>query len=104
MLLPDLEIRARLSRYLAGSVALDEFEDWFIAETWDAERYGEGGARLAAEIRTSLFRISTGEMSEEDFRALARKKVDEIVPNLDASGPKMDTEARTHDAVKLTFG
>lgn len=103
MLLPDLEIRAYLSRYLAGSISLDEFEDWFIPTTWDIERVGAGGAALAAEVRSALFRISTDEATEDDFRALSREKVNEVVWNVDetAPAPKMDTDAETHDPVKL---
>lgn len=101
MLLPDLEIRAALSRYLAGSMSLEEFEDWFIPATWDIERSGIGGAQLAAEVRSALFRVSTGEATEADFHALAREKVNEVVWNLDTTRPKTDSEAATHAAVKL---
>lgn len=97
MLLPDLEIRARLSSYLAGKVTLDQFEDWFVAATWDVEQSGGGGEKLAAEVRTMLFRLSTGEATEDGFKALAREKVNEVVWDLDAAKPKLDAEALTHD-------
>jgi hypothetical protein len=97
MLLPDLEIRAQLSRYLAGTRTLDEFEDWFIPATWSIEREGGSGARLVSEIRSMLFRLSTGEASEADFRALAKRKVNEVVWDLEPAKPKLDAEALTHD-------
>jgi hypothetical protein len=99
MLLPDLEIRAYLSRYLAGSLTLDAFEDWFVPETWDIESYSAGAAKLATEIRSALFRLSAGEAAEDDFRAFAREKVNEVVWNLGDTGPKLDAESQTHDAV-----
>lgn len=100
MVLPDLEIRAYLSRYLAGSLDLDAFEDWFVPATWDIEQYSVGAARLAAEIRSALFRITTGESTEDEFRALAREKVNEVVWDLDETGPKADAESQTHEPVK----
>jgi hypothetical protein len=80
LLLPDLEIRAHLSKFLAGSITLDEFEAWFMAETWDIENSGSIGAvKLAAEVRSGLFALTTGEESEDVFREMARKKVREVI-------------------------
>lgn len=103
MLMPDLEIRAYLSRYLAGTMSLDDFEDWFIPATWDIERYGTGAARLAAEVRSALFSIATGEGSEDEFRTLAREKVDQVVWDLESTGPQTGSESEVHETVKREF-
>ena len=34
----DLEIRQQLARYLAKQITLDDFEDWFVAESWNVHR------------------------------------------------------------------
>lgn len=94
MVLPELEIRAALSRYLAGSISLDEFEEWFVAETWHIEHAGgERAIRLAAHVRSELFALTTGETSEDDFRALARAEVSEVLWDQEPTGPRLASDS-----------
>jgi hypothetical protein len=37
----ELEIRDRLSAYLASEISLRDFEDWFFPMTWDADKLGD---------------------------------------------------------------
>jgi hypothetical protein len=72
MRLLDLEIHAWLRHYLRGAATLDDFEDWFAPATWHVERSGNVQAiELADEIRLALVDVSAGEMTEDEFRALA---------------------------------
>lgn len=71
MRLLDLEIYAWIARYLRGAATLDEFEDWFIPETWHVERSGNvPAAELADPIRIALADIAGDEMTEDEFKAL----------------------------------
>lgn len=72
-LLLDLEIYAWIRRYLRGAATVDEFEDWFVSETWDVEHTGNVAAsEVAADVRASLTELSVGEMDEDAFRAHLR--------------------------------
>ena len=100
LLLPDLEIRAHLSKFLAGSITLDEFEAWFMTETWNIEQSGSvGAANLAAEVRSALFALTTGEGSEAEFRDMARKKVREVIA-IPAPEPKRSSGAPSIERVQ----
>ena len=71
MRLLDLEIYAWVARYLRGAATLDEFEDWFVPETWHVERSGNVPAiELADAIRTPLADATSGEIDEAEFRTL----------------------------------
>jgi hypothetical protein len=63
------EIRSRLADWLAGRQSLDEFEDWFVAATWDVHKSGDSEAEaLTDEIELRLSEYTDGVLSPEDLR------------------------------------
>ena len=63
-------IKDHLLDYLAGRITLEQFEDWFVLETWDEKE----ADHLATEIDLRLAEHSNGHLPEdqlkEEFRAL----------------------------------
>lgn len=56
----DVEIRERLSQYLAGRISLTEFEDWFIPASWNVHLSGNQLAEeLVYDIEAVLAQAST---------------------------------------------
>jgi len=65
----DLEIRNQLARCLAKEITLDEFEDWFVARSWN---YQEAATPqlldLVSQIELLLAEFSNGHLEEEQLR------------------------------------
>ena len=65
----DLEIRMQLVRYLTKEISLDEFEDWFVARSWN---YYEAASplllELVSQIELLLAEFSNGHLPEEQLR------------------------------------
>jgi hypothetical protein len=65
----EKRLRNQVSAYLAGSIALHQFEDWFMPILWDIERYGDPSAeQLAGEIQILLSEYSRGDRSLDSAR------------------------------------
>jgi hypothetical protein len=76
-------------------MTLDEFEEWFIQETWHIESVGgEAAVLLAAEVRSSLFDLTTGDASEDDFRDLARAQVRRVEWRPNPPGLKLGSDSQ----------
>lgn len=104
----DLEIYAWIARYLEGKATLDEFEDWFVPETWQVERSGNIPAiEVATPVRVALAELSAGELDENGFRtllgSLAAQRTERIrmfhAKLHDASEPLSETVLVTAPAV-----
>ena len=68
------EIRERLRRYLTGEIALQEFEDWFTANTWNIHQVGDPATMdLAYEIDLRLPEHTNGDGTEDDLKLVLRE-------------------------------
>jgi len=66
----ELEIRSRLSAYLANESSLRDFEDWFFPKTWDVDKLGDTALLdLVYQIKLNWAEYSNGDLSEKDFRS-----------------------------------
>lgn len=67
----NLEIRARLARYLTGEGTLREFRDWFLPTTWDIHLTGDRGTiALVGEVGLRIDEFTSGHRTEADLRSL----------------------------------
>ena len=63
------EIRAKLGGYIDGSLSLDEFEDWFLANTWNCHLHSdEETVKLVHRIEGNLLDFSAGAITERSLR------------------------------------
>ncbi len=75
------QIRTQLQEYLAGSRDLDDFEDWFLANNWDAHLHSdEDVVRIVHHIEGVLLDFSSDAITEgklrEELTKIARPFVD----------------------------
>lgn len=65
----DLEIRKRLSLYLAGEISLQNFEEWFVPASWNVHQSGNQAAiNLVYDIELWLAEFSDGIWSEQELK------------------------------------
>lgn len=63
------QIRNELALSLAGPLPLDEFEDWFVQNTWNIQKTGSKAAEvLTFEIEELLSEYTSGHISEDKLR------------------------------------
>lgn len=69
----DLEIRKQLGRYLTSEISFEDFEDWFVAHSWN---YHEAAnlilLELVSEIELLLAEFSSGHWTEDDLKERLR--------------------------------
>jgi len=69
----DLEIRKQLGHYLNSGISLEDFEDWFVAHSWN---YNEASnlilLELVSEIELLLAEFSSGHWTEDDLKERLR--------------------------------
>ena len=79
----DLEIRQQLARYLAKRITLDDFEDWFVAESWNVHRDENTAATdLVFELELRLAEFSNGHWTEDDLRGILQLLVEPVGDSL----------------------
>lgn len=65
----ELQIRQRLISYLINAISLRDFQEWFIATTWDIHLSGEiGTIALTNDIELRLSEFSSGHLPESQMR------------------------------------
>ena len=65
----DIEIRAKLASYLAEEISLEEFEDWFVAASWNViYRESKNAIDLVYDIELLLAEHSKGCWNENELR------------------------------------
>lgn len=73
------EIRVRLADYVLGEISLEDFEDWFVANSWNAHQSGDPDLqRLVFEIEAKLSEYSGDQIDEQVLRrglALLAKQI-----------------------------
>lgn len=73
----DVDIRRSLSRFIVGEISIEEFEDWFVAATWEVEKSGNINAiDLAREVDLRLAEFSNGHWSVDELRRKFRPFVE----------------------------
>lgn len=69
----ELEIRDRLSAYLAGEISLHDFEDWFFPKTWDVDKLDEPALLdLVYRIKLDWAEFTNGDWSEKEFQSMLK--------------------------------
>ena len=75
----ELEIRDRLSAYLAKEISLRDFEDWFFPKTWDADKLDDPALLdLVYQIKLDWTEFSNGDWSEKELRSMLRSLVEKF--------------------------
>jgi hypothetical protein len=65
----DIEIRERLASYLVDEISLGEFEDWFVAASWDViHRESRIAIELVYDIELLLAEYSNGCWNEDELK------------------------------------
>lgn len=61
-------ILPRLVDYVAGRVSRDQFEDWFLAITWDTTSMDPDASYLVRRIKLRLAEFLNGDWTEDELR------------------------------------
>lgn len=65
----DLEIRERLSCYMAGDISLSAFREWFSSWSWNIDQRADvSTARMVHEIDLVLAEFDHEDWTEEEIR------------------------------------
>jgi hypothetical protein len=63
------QLRAKLGGYLDGLVSLDEFEDWFLSNTWNSHLHSdEETVKMVHRIEGNLLDFGAGAITESSLR------------------------------------
>jgi hypothetical protein len=63
------ELEAKILKYIAGSLPLDAFDQWFTAASWNMHQDSDAAAQLlAAEVELLFSEHSSGHLSDEDLK------------------------------------
>ena len=82
-MIAESEIRDWPARYLAREIPLEEFEGWFVRQSWNMQEGSpEAAQRLASAIELRLAEHSSGHLTEEDFRRELRSFVTSYVKSV----------------------
>jgi hypothetical protein len=92
----ELEIREQIARYLAGQISLQDFEDWFVARSWN---FHEAATPLMQEIVSQvellLAEHSNSHLDEQSLRQKLLPLVTDYVVEYrpDSSAPHISTSS-----------
>jgi hypothetical protein len=65
----DIEIRTKLASYIVDEISLEEFEDWFVAASWNAiHRESKIAIELIYDIELLLAEHSKDCWNEDELR------------------------------------
>jgi hypothetical protein len=68
----------RLNRFLLGEVTLDQFEDWFVQNSWNAHKTSpEEVLQIIGAIELRLAELSSGHLSLRDLHSELTKLMHE---------------------------
>lgn len=69
-MIQENDIRARLVEYLSGNQSLDEFEDWFVQQSWNMHQDSKADAqRLASQVELALSEFNNDDITEAALRS-----------------------------------
>lgn len=70
VMLSSSQIREQLAMFLDGKIDLDDFEDWFVQNTWNIHSSGSRSAEaLTFAIEESLSEYSSHHLTEQELRS-----------------------------------
>ena len=76
-----VDIRERVTAYLAGELTRSQFQEWLVANTWDVEQRGDSQATdLTYEIKLALAEHSRGDISRTQLQDRLRDAIKTAVP------------------------
>ena len=65
----EFELRQELARYLKGQCTLKDFEDWFVARSWNfSQNSNPSLQKLVSQIELSIAEFSNGDWTENELR------------------------------------
>jgi hypothetical protein len=68
VMLSELQLREQLAKFISGEKSRDDFEDWFVRESWNIHKSPELGAqRLVNAIELLLAENSSEHLSDPDL-------------------------------------
>lgn len=68
-MITEPEIRSQLARFLGNEMSLDQFEDWFVQQSWDAHlNSDESAQKLVYAVELRLAEHSSGHLSQQELR------------------------------------
>jgi len=68
-MLAHLDLRNQLIRFLSDGLSLDDFEDWFVQNSWNVHKVPDLVLqRLVYAVELRLAEMSEGHLSEQEFR------------------------------------
>lgn len=70
----EADIYEALVRFLAGEISLDDFEDWFVQQSWNMDLDSDESAQqLASAIELKLAEYSNGHLSNNELSSFFRE-------------------------------
>lgn len=91
-MLSESQIREQINRVLAGELSLDDFEDWFAAQSWDMHKWADENLRRLVGRVELMFAEDRGE-SEKDLLERLRAAVEGGVVVRDSEPPTASSAA-----------
>ena len=68
-MISDLDIRNQIASYLSNEIDLDQFEDWFVQNTWNVQKWGDPYLQdLVFAVESELSEYSGSNLSEASLR------------------------------------
>jgi hypothetical protein len=101
----ESQLRSRVAELLEGKLDLEEFEDWFLANNWNAHLYADAdNVRVVHAIEGALLDFSSDAINEQLFReelaSAVRPFAESAAPNESDMKPYVIAEAQD---VELDF-
>lgn len=79
----DTAIREALRRYVGGKITIDEFQDWFVPQSWNIhQRADPSTVDLAYEIDLRLAEYSNGDRTEDELKRILRPLIRTVTGRL----------------------
>ena len=67
----ELEARQQLARYLKGELTLNEFQDWFVPQSWNFHQASDPSLqKFVSGVELALAEFGNGDWSENELRQL----------------------------------
>ena len=68
-MISDQDIRNQIASYLLSEIDLDQFEDWFVQNTWNVQKWGDPYLQdLVFAVESELSEYSGSNLSEASLR------------------------------------
>jgi len=82
-MLAHMELRNQLIRLLNDELSIDDFEDWFVQNSWNVHKVPDLVAqRLAYAVELRLAELSNEHLPQDDFRREIAQLVREYSMNI----------------------